>query len=168
MTQQNHGHKKLMETYCTGPEQLDAVLAGLSEHQLDLSRAEGKWTIREIVHHIVDTEGFWEAILWAALGHSGCTYNISWLTTGNAYTIPLEYATRPIADSIALFKAFRRYVADMVQRLPNAMERNVLLTQKSDTFQEKVFRVDEMLSWQIQHLENHLKQIRETREIHGI
>jgi hypothetical protein len=35
---------------------LEASLAGLSESALDLVRDKNKWTIREIAHHIIDSD----------------------------------------------------------------------------------------------------------------
>ncbi len=52
--------------------------------------------------------------------------------------------------------------------LPDARERSVLITQTVDKYEEKAFTVAEMLNWQIQHLEIHIKQILETRKVHGI
>jgi len=166
MTFQMKKYENLMETYETGPEQLDAVLEGLSGSQLDLSRAEGKWTIREIVHHIGDAEDLWETVIKAALGNTGCTFDIKWYIPDNKCAVPLDYANRPIHEAVELFKAVRRYIADMVKHLPNSLERSVIIN--FDRIREKTFTVDEMLNWQIQHLEIHLDQIRETRELHGI
>lgn len=164
---QNLEQEKLMPAYETGPEQLDAILEGLSESQLDLSRGQGKWTIREIVHHIWDVEDIWQTVIKAALGNTGCTFDFSWYIRDNKCAVPLDYANRPINGAVQLFKGSRPYIADLVKHLPKAMERNALFTQPLMKF-EKNFTVDEMINRQIQHLEIHLKQIRETREVHGI
>jgi uncharacterized damage-inducible protein DinB len=163
-------YENLMETYGAGPEQLEAVLQGLSGSQLDLSRAEGKWTIRQIVHHIADAEDLWETVIKAALGNTGCTFDISWYIPDNKCAAPLDYANRPIDDAVELFKAVRRCIAEMVKHLPDARERSALITRTIDKDQAQsfTFTVEKMLSWQIQHLEIHLEQIRETRELHGI
>ncbi len=166
MTLQMKKYENLMETYETGPGQLDAALEGLSESQLDLSRAEGKWTIREIVHHIGDSEDLFETVIKAALGNTGCTFDIKWYIRDNKCAVPLDYANRPIHEAVELFKAVRRYIAGMVKHLPNALERNVILN--FDSVREKTLTVEWMLNWQIQHLEIHLEQIRETREVHSI
>ena len=36
------------------PEKLTAAVRGLSDNQLDTPTGEGKWTIRQIAHHIAD------------------------------------------------------------------------------------------------------------------
>ncbi len=57
-----------MARYAEGVYALDEVLEGLSDQGLDLSRDQGKWTIRQIVHHIVDAEDIWKSCIKAALG----------------------------------------------------------------------------------------------------
>lgn len=37
------------------PEQLEAIVKGLSEQQLDTPYREGGWTARQVVHHLVDS-----------------------------------------------------------------------------------------------------------------
>jgi len=168
MSKQNPEKEKLIAAYAAGTEQLDTALEGLSESQLDLSRAEGKWTIRQIVHHIGDAEEIWGTVIKAALGNSGCTFDISWYIPDNKCAVPLDYAARPIHDAVELFRAVRRHIAVMVKHLPDARERSVLLARNNDKLQDKTFKVEEIINWQNRHLEIHIKQIRETRELHGI
>lgn len=47
---------EILERYEKGPAALVEALAGLTEEQLDLVRAPGKWSIRQIVHHMADSE----------------------------------------------------------------------------------------------------------------
>jgi hypothetical protein len=168
MFDQIQNPEELMAAYNAGPEQLEEALKGLSETQLDLSRTDGKWTIRQIVHHIVDAEDFWETIIKAALGNTGCTYDISWYIPDNICAGPLDYAHRPIRKAVQLFNAQRGFVADMVTHLPNAGERRVRVTPLSAEYKDKIFTLNEMLNWQILHLDIHIKQILETREVHGV
>jgi len=37
------------------PAQLEAAVTGLSDEQLDTPYGEGKWTIRQVVHHLADS-----------------------------------------------------------------------------------------------------------------
>lgn len=48
--------EQVLDLYRAGPDRLNAALAGLDEAGLDLERAPGKWTIRQIVHHLVDSD----------------------------------------------------------------------------------------------------------------
>ena len=54
MSEQLGTPEAILTAFAAGPEDLDRALAGLSESDLDLARGPEKWTIRQIVHHIVD------------------------------------------------------------------------------------------------------------------
>jgi uncharacterized damage-inducible protein DinB len=154
--------------YAEGVEQLEAALAGLSESNLGLSRAEGKWSIRQIVHHIADAEDIWETAIKAALGNSGCRFDVNWYIPDNKCAEPLDYTNRPVADAVELFKAARRHIAVLVNYLPDdAWERHIIFV-RDDLPEGKEFKVGEMLRFQTMHLDRHIKQIRKTREKHGV
>lgn len=46
----------LVQMYKDGVAEVEAALAGISERELDLRPAPGKWSPREIVHHLADSE----------------------------------------------------------------------------------------------------------------
>lgn len=167
MSEQNLDPKKLMAAYEAGSAKLDAALNGLTESQLDLSRAEGKWTIREIVHHIADVEDIWETAVKAALGNPGCTFDFGWYVPDNKCAPFLEYNRRPIREAVKLFKALRHYLADMLKQLPDPWERKLTLTRSNDDV-EKTLTVTEILNWQILHLDIHIKQILEAHSAHKL
>jgi uncharacterized damage-inducible protein DinB len=55
--------------YAEGPAQLEQAIAGLQDADLDASPVQGGWTIRQIVHHIVDGDDLWKVGIKAALGN---------------------------------------------------------------------------------------------------
>lgn len=167
MSEQTQTQEEIIEQYAAGSKHLDEALEGLSEADLDLARADGKWTIRKIVHHIADSEDLWKISIKAALGNSGCTFDISWYLADNKCAEPLDYASRPIVDAVELFKISRRHVVEIVNHLPGAWELFIFFT-RDDMAEVKKFTVGDIISWQIRHLNIHLDQIRETREKHGI
>jgi uncharacterized damage-inducible protein DinB len=158
--------EEIIGQYAAGSEQLDTALEGLSESDLDLSRAQGKWTIRQIVHHIADAEDLWETGIKAALGNSGCAFDFNWYIPDNKCAEPLDYANRPITDAVELFKAIRSHVVQMINHLPNAWERYIIFTH-GDLVKEKKITVGELIEWQVRHLLLHIEQIRDTRKVHG-
>lgn len=44
-----------IETLAAQPERLRAAVAGMSDEQLDTPYRDGGWTVRQVVHHIADT-----------------------------------------------------------------------------------------------------------------
>jgi hypothetical protein len=157
----------LIALYASGPKALDKALNGLAPADLDLARAEGKWTIRQIVHHIVDAEDLLELCIKTALGNPGCTIDISWYIPDNKWAEPLDYATRPTGEAVQFFGAVRRHVVELIGSLPGAWERHVVLTRDGGTNGRQI-TVQEIVGWQVRHLRQHIEQIQETREVHEV
>jgi hypothetical protein len=159
--------EKSIAKYAKGVEALDAVLEGLSASDIDLARAEGAWTIRQIVHHIVDAEDIWETCIKAALGNPGCKIDLNWYIIDNKCAGPLDYAHRPIAEALELFRAIRRHIVEMVKFLPGAWNTpfTAIFSNKPEGFP---FTVADVIGFQNLHLLRHIQQIRESRKKHGI
>ena len=158
-------HPDLIALYASGPKQLQKTLHGLASIDLDLARAENKWTIRQIVHHIVDAEDLWEICIKSALGHSGCTVDVSWYIIDNKWAEPLDYAGRPIDEAVAFFQAVRRHVVELIGHLPAPWEQHIILTRGIES-EGKRLTVKDIIAWQVRHLALHIEQIQETRQIH--
>lgn len=160
--------EEIITKHAEGVEQLEAALAGLSESDFGLSRAEGKWSIRQIVHHIADAEDIWKIGIKAALSNSGCRFDFSWYIPDNKCAEPLDYENRPCADAVELFKVARRHIMALVNHLPDdTWERHITFV-TNDITEGVKFTVGKMLFWQTAHLDIHIKQIQETREKYGI
>jgi hypothetical protein len=56
MTETTETKEAIVARYASGTLAAEDALAGLTEADLDRTRAEGKWSIRQIVHHIADAE----------------------------------------------------------------------------------------------------------------
>jgi hypothetical protein len=167
MSGQASKQEKALARYAGGVNQLDEVLAGLSQSGFDLSRDQGKWTIRQIVHHIVDAEDIWKICIKAALGNPGCTVDMNWYIIDNKCAEPLDYAHRPITDGVELFRAARRHIVELVNHLLGAWDQSFTTTW-SDSPEGKTFKVGDVIGFQNLHLGRHIKQIRETRKKHGV
>lgn len=165
---QKQKQEKDIGKYAEGVEQLAAALEGLSESDLDLSRAPGKWTIRQIVHHIADAEDIWKMCIKAALGNSGCRIDMNWYIVDNKCAEPLDYAHRPITEAVELFNVTRRHVVELVNHLPGAWNRTFTVTWSDQPMEGKIFTVDDVIRFQNLHFLRHIKQIRETRQEHRI
>jgi hypothetical protein len=167
MSEQALKQEKALTRYTDGVNQLDEVLAGLCESDFDLSRDQGKWTIRQIVHHIVDAEDIWKICIKAALGNPGCTIDMKWYIVNNKCAEPLDYAHRPITDGVELFRATRHHLVELVNHLPGAWDQS-FTTIWGNIPEGKTFKVGDVISFQNFHLDRHIKQIRKTRQKHGV
>ena len=109
MSEKSFETKTLISKYALGLKQLDKAPDCLVESQPDLARAPEKWTIRQIVHHIVDMDDLWKSRIKAALANSVYTMDLSWYILDNKCAEPLACDTRSLEDVIKLFKASRKH-----------------------------------------------------------
>lgn len=53
LTSEERSHR--IDTIATHPARMRAAVAGLSDDQLDTRYRDGGWTVRQVVHHVVDS-----------------------------------------------------------------------------------------------------------------
>ncbi|GAB6926318.1 hypothetical protein JCM10914A_03010 [Paenibacillus sp. JCM 10914] len=151
---------KVVQTYKDAPKVLHEVLDSLSEKDLDLSRGEGKWTIREIVHHIVECDLNYFQINRYALANTGEKYIFNefdaqvWNQTMNHYQ-------RNVRIELQLFSTIREYISYLCEVIPNSLDR-ILVHQNGKA------TVRDALNHDINHSYHHIEQIKETKRIHNI
>ncbi|SRR5579885_601220 len=158
--------EECLALYARGLDELDSVLEKLSEQELDLTRADEEWSIRQIVHHIADGDDLWTMAIKAALSNSGCLYRHDWYTPDNVCAESLDYAGRAIEPAIALFRAHRAYVLQLVHHLPNAWERSIRFAWPWEPEPSQI-TVGRMIDSQARHALAHCDEIRQIRQVHG-
>jgi hypothetical protein len=156
----------ILGRFAAGPDELERALKGLSEADLDLARAPGKWTIRQIVHHVVVGDDMVILRAKAALGSSGAVFHGDWYDH-EAWVDTLDFAGRDIGFGLALLRANRRYIADLVERLPNAWERYVAVVRPGAPAGHKM-TVGTVILILAAHIPWHVEQIGATRAVHGV
>lgn len=159
--------EETLTQYAAGPDDLEDALRGLSEPDLDIALKEGKWTIRQLIHHIVDADALAKTMIIAALGNSGCTYDQRWYDTRNTFAETLDYANRPVAAAIALFRANRHHLEQLLRHLPEALDRYVNVKWEKEP-EGKEVTVSYLVRGQTWHAEHHTDQIHEIRQARGL
>ncbi|MCK9910636.1 DinB family protein, partial [Microbacteriaceae bacterium K1510] len=152
--------KEILHYYDQAPSRLQNALEGLTEADLDLARAPGKWSIRQIVLHIVDSDCTSLALVKFALAEPGRSFS------GNAYdpdvwAAGLDYANRPINAEVELFGAIRKHIGGLLRHIPSALERTVTLVTGQTVAVRR--RIEPLMG----HALHHIEQIWETRQVHG-
>lgn len=145
--------------YAEGPAQLEQAIAGLQDADLDASPVQGGWTIRQIVHHIVDGDDLWKVGIKAALGNEQGEFTLTWywVVPQDVWADRLAYDGRPIDVSLALFKASRAHVTQLLAHVPDAWSRSITVRKLSgETTRLTVGAVVEM---QADHLQHHARRI---------
>lgn len=153
--------------YREGPAVLEALVAGLPGAVLDAVPAAGGWTIRQIVHHVADGDDIWKLCIRMALGDEPAEFALGWY-----WSLPQEtwgerwaYGRRSLAASLALLKAGREHVLQLLESAPGAWDRAVTL-RKRDGQMERI-PVGFVVQMQADHLLHHVRRIREILKERG-
>ena len=70
---------------------IETALEGLTEDDLNFRGGPNGWSIRETVHHLVESNLVACTIVIAAVGTGGCTYDCSWLNPDRAWMERMGY-----------------------------------------------------------------------------
>ena len=153
--------------YAGGPVQLDAVLQGLTDADLDMALTADTWTIRNIVHHLVDGDDIWKTCIKAALGNNDGLFSLQWYwdKPQTAWATNWKY-NRPIESSLELYRANRRHMTELIQQTPDAWERSIRI--KHPEAGEIPITIGFVLEMQTNHLVEHIGEIQAIRHAHHL
>ncbi len=144
----------LIETYKDGCRTVIEALQGISETELDARPAPGKWSAREIVHHLADTE------MAAAIRLRRLIAEDRPAIQGydqDEYARRLYY-NRPIHSSLEAFRWARKTTAEILKRMTEAE------WARAGTHSEiGRYPVDRWLEIYAEHAHKHADQIRLAR-----
>jgi hypothetical protein len=146
--------KKLIDEYKDGYRVVVEALTGAKDADLDARPAPGKWTAREVVHHLADSEMTSAVRLRlllavdkpAILGYDQ-----------DEFARRLHY-DRPIEASLEAFKAARRTTAEILDRMTEAEWRREGTHSESGRYS-----VERWLEIYATHAHGHAEQIRVAR-----
>ena len=109
--------QKLVDAYKDGYRVVSEALSGATDEELDTAPAPGKWTARQIVHHLADSEmtsAVRLRLLIASPGPAIVGYD------QDGFANKLYYTDRPIEASLDAFNAARRSTAEILDRMSEA------------------------------------------------
>jgi catechol 2,3-dioxygenase-like lactoylglutathione lyase family enzyme len=151
--------EEIISYYESAPVRLKEALKGLKDHDLDLTRAQGKWSIRQIVLHLVDSDATSLAMTKFALAEPGREFNSNSYNP-DVWAEGLDYSNRSIEIEVELFTAIRKHIVGLLQHLPNALERYVQISDGP------IVTIKDRIRPLMSHALGHIEQINETRKIH--
>jgi hypothetical protein len=149
-----HTRTRLIDQYKDGYRAVAEALTGATDAELDAHPAPGKWSAREIVHHLADSEmtsAIRLRLLLATERPTIAGYD------ENEFARRLHY-DRPIEASLAALEAARRSTAEILDRMG-----------ESDWVREGThtdsgrYTMDTWLEIYAVHAHNHAAQIRRAR-----
>ena len=151
---------EILTNYNSAPNLLIEVLSGLSESELDLCRAPGKWSIRQIVHHIVDCEMNYFQYDRYALSNTDRIFQFPDFNP-DTWAKNMDYSSRPIHLELRFFALIREYITYLCRTLPNSLDRTL-------KHEGGEFTVRQALLHDIAHAKHHMNQIMETKKVHQL
>jgi hypothetical protein len=167
MTKQMDDPLVVLKRYEEGPAELTAALAGLKEADLDLGPPAGGWTIREIAHHIADGDDLWGACVKMALGsQTGFSLQWYWAKSQTEWAEVWHYVDRDLEPSLALLRANRAHIVQLVEQVPNAWNCRMQMNKPDGSGQ--TITVGDIIDMQARHALGHVADIRAIRETHHI
>jgi len=169
MTKQADTSSEILAQYADGPAQLETILAGLTESDLNLALTADSWSIRQIVHHLADGDDIWKICIKAALGNSEGLFSLQWYwdKPQMEWAKNWSYASRSIEPSLALLRANRQHIVELVQQTPNAWEKSIRL-KWPDRQEEERITIGDVLEMQARHIVGHINDVQTIRREHGI
>lgn len=146
--------ERLVEQYEQGYDGVMRALAGAGERDLDAREAEGEWSPREVVHHLADSE-MASALRLRRLIAEDQPEIIGYDQEEYARRL---YYNRPIAASLAAFKAARDSTAEILRALTEEEWRRGGTHNELGEFSVRIW-----LEYYAQHAHDHADQIRRAR-----
>jgi uncharacterized damage-inducible protein DinB len=147
---------QLIEQYAAGYEDVTRALEGLTEEQLSAHPIPGKWSAREIVHHLADSESISAQRLRKLLVEARP------LIQGydqEEYARRLRYNERPLAPALAAFRAARATTLQLLSAMTDDDWRREGTHSESGRY-----TAESWLAIYAVHARNHAAQIVRLRE----
>lgn len=166
MIDQIDTQETVLQQYADGPAQLECALAGLSESDLDLALSPDSWSIRQIVHHIVDGDDIWKTCIKMALGNREALFSLQWYTQKPQmeWSESWAYSQRALASSLALYRANRRHILDLLEHIPGACQKSIRFERPGK--EEMCITVFDVVELHVQHLREHIQEIQTILQFH--
>jgi hypothetical protein len=151
---------EVLSKFQAAPSELEALLSDVQPSRLELEGHPGGWTIAEVVHHIADGDDLWRACILAGLGDAVPVFSLEWY-----WSLPQDkwsqwwhYASRALADSLAMFRANRSITAAVLANTPRWWEREVNIKLKNGGLETQ--SVLDVVESQADHAMQHIEEIR--------
>ena len=149
-----NARQKLIDQYKDGYRAVSDALVGATDQDLDARPAAGKWSAREIVHHLADSE-MTSAVRLRLLVGSDRPQIAGYDQEEFARKL---YYDRPIEASLDAFKSARRTTGEILDRMTEAQ-----WAREGTHSEVGRYTVEKWLEIYAGHAHNHAEQIRVAR-----
>lgn len=147
---------ELLVRFRRGPELLAALLTGAAGREFDFAPAPGKWSIRQIMAHLVDSEMMGASRFRQTIAEDNPTLS-AW--NQDAWAERLDYARRKPSDCMETFRRVRRENFELLEGTPpEAFARTCVHPKRGS------MTLAELLQLYTEHAEKHAAQIKALRD----
>ena len=147
---------ELLERFRRGPELLALVLTGVFGEEEDFVAAPGKWSIRQIVAHVADSEMVMAHRFRQVMAEDDAV--LVWFDQ-DAWAAKLDYARRKPKQSLETLRRTRAENFELLKGAPeSAFER------AGNHSRNGRMTLHDLLEHGARHTESHARQIGEIRE----
>jgi uncharacterized damage-inducible protein DinB len=146
----------LLERYRRGPELLAVVLTGVFGEEEDFTLAPGKWSIRQLIAHLADTE-----LVFAGRFRQVIAEDNPPLQPFNQdkWAQNLDYARRKPKQSLETFRRLRAESYELLKDLPAAT-----FDRSGNHTKDGPFTLYQLLERLTNHAERHAQQMQTIRD----
>jgi hypothetical protein len=150
----------LLDAYLRGPDRLRSAVTGLSREQLISRPIAGRWSVLEVVCHLVDTDANIANRIKRILSEERPVFD---RVKPELMLAALAYHDRDVADELGIFDLTRLQIARILRASPpEAWERTGVVGDRGDR------TVGQMIHGAVEHLAHHLGFVIEKRRALGI
>ncbi len=146
----------LLERFRRGPELLAMVLTGVFGEEEDFTPAPDKWSIRQLIAHVADSELVCAHRMRQIVAEDHPTL-IAF--DQDAWTRNLDYARRKPKQSLETFRRLRAENYELLKDLPEAA-----YARTGNHSQRGAITLRDQLELLAQHAEGHARQMQAMRE----
>jgi hypothetical protein len=152
-------NRDLIEGYAAGADVLGRSIQGLDRGELLAFPVPGTWSIQQIVLHMMDSDLIASDRMKRVAAEDHPTL-IGYNETAFAKTLAYDHI--PAQDACEVFRLNRRITAELLRRLPDsAFQRTGLHNERGE------LTLEHLVTGYIEHLDHHLKFIKEKRKLLG-
>jgi hypothetical protein len=118
-------YDKLITDFAAGYERIKAALDETPKEALDYRPSPQAWTVREIIHHMPDSEASGYVRCRKIIAQSGVTVDVY---DQDLWAQKLDYGKRDMALALELFRLMRLYTLDLLRTVePKAWAENFIM-----------------------------------------
>ena len=146
----------LLERFRRGPEVLAVVLTGVFGEEEDFTPAPGKWSIRQIIAHLADTETVYAHRMRQIAAEDNATIVAF---DQDAWARNLDYARRKPKQSLETFRRVRAENHELLKGLPESA-----FARTGNHTERGAITLLQVVEGAANHTESHARQLQAIRD----